>query len=131
MVVIEKVFYCDIMHLGQSPSTLLHLQGTWSDPSEIQTHWVLNSGSTWGKLIERTHRIMSHEPIYRQPDPGNFKEEKPFTFKCSQIFLWVVRQCSKNYSFVTKVVLQPLQLVASKLLVKVASCEKALRLPIY
>ena len=30
---------------------------------------------------------MSHEAINRQPVPGNFQEEKPFTFQCSGIVL--------------------------------------------
>ncbi len=70
---------------------------------------------------------MSHQAIYWQPVPGNLHEEKTFTFQCSYIFLvflGIIRHCLKNDSCATKVVLyHALQLVASKLPVKVASWQ--------
>ena len=43
--------------------------------------------------------------------------------------MWIARQCFKIDLCTIKMVMQhALQLVASKLLVKVASCDKALRL---
>ena len=37
---------------------------------------------------ENASRAMSLEAIDRQSVPGNLKDEKPFTFKCSHNFLW-------------------------------------------
>ncbi len=59
---------------------------------------------------------------------SHFQEENPFTFEWLS-FLGIVRHRLKNHSCTAEVVLQhALQLVASKLPGKVASCDKALRL---
>ncbi len=94
-------------------------------------HIFLCAGNSSSRATSRNLRAMSHEAIYRQPVPGNLHEEKTFTIQCSYIFLGdheMMRHCLKNYSCAIKVALyHALQLVASKLPVKVASCDKALR----
>ena len=82
--------------------------------------------------IRRKHepvfRPMSHEEIYSQHVPGNLHEDMHAYLNEHMFSLGILTHCLKNDLCATKAVLQhALLFVASKLPVKVSSCDKALR----
>ena len=70
---------------------------------------------------------MSHEAIYRQPEPGNLQEKKTFTLECLHIILVDRKTLSeKLLKCYQSCPVAGTAVGSAKLLATVASCDKAL-----